>query len=339
MLPKQRFLGVLSGKTVDRTPVIIPGGMMAGNLYSLLQQGKVSYPDLHLHAESMAKYAILLQETCELDNYGVPFCMTVEAEDFGADVDLGTPLQEPRVTQYPAKTLDEVLELIPIAGKRHHVTLEAISRLAGRAIPVVGNIIGPSSLLTSLLEPSIAYRAMVKEGEKVAAVFELLSRHLTNFAKEQVSAGATVITIADPSSSGEIIGDACFRQLVAPALSNIVQEIKDTGAKVILHICGNIMAIVDDLAPISWDALSVDSVVSLTKLQGRLPMRTLMGNVSTHLLAVSEESAAYKAARHAAEVSAILAPACGLSTKTLPQNIRSMARAARDASIELSKRY
>ncbi|MCB2173851.1 hypothetical protein KQH41_01150 [bacterium] len=334
----QRFLRALRREVVDRTPVVIPGGMMAGSLYALLRRDTLAYPDIHLEPGPMAAYAVQLQKTCNLDNYGLPFCMTIEAEDFGATINLGNPWTEPRVTHYPAKTLAEVLTLNPIPCRRHQITLEAIARLAHDQVPVVGNIIGPTSLLTSLLEPSVVYRAMEKDGAMVARVFDHLSHHLINFANAQLAAGAAVITIADPGSSGEIIGGTYFEQFVSPVIRSIVGELKSHNALVVLHICGNIMALVDTLATLPWDALSVDSVVSLAKLQSRFPGRTLMGNVSTHLLAVSEEATVYKAARQAVEVAAILAPACGLSTRTLPENIRSMVHAAEDAARRIAPR-
>lgn len=338
MTSRQRLLSVLHGGVADRPPVIIPGGMMAGSLYTLLEENHLAYPALHNNAAAMAAYAVLLQQTCELDNYGVPFCMTVEAEDFGAVVDLGSPLKEPRVVQYPASTLDEVLAIHPAPCLRHQVTLAAIAELAGGDVPVIGNLIGPTSLLTSLVEPTVVYRAMAKDEEKVMKVFGHLTAHLVRFAKSQLEAGADMIVLADPGSSGDIIGGDHFARMVAPFLLEIVQAIKACGKPAVLHICGNVMPLARELAAIPWDALSVDSVVSLRKLQAHFPERTLMGNISTHLLAVSGEEQIYRATEKAVEVSAILAPACGLSTTTLPQNIRSMVKAAKDAAGKLPKR-
>ncbi|EMS77971.1 uroporphyrinogen decarboxylase family protein [Desulfotignum phosphitoxidans] len=338
MTPRQRLLCALRAEAVDRVPVIIPGGMMAGSLYALLQQKSVSYPDLHTRATVMAGYARLLQETCELDNYGVPFCMTIEAEDFGARIDLGDPLKEPRVAHYPAATLDAVLAREPVPCRRHEITLEAIYRLAGSTVPVIGNVIGPISLLTSLADPAIVYRALATDGMKIAATLDHLTRHIAFFAEEQIKAGAEVIVLADPGASGEIIGGEYFKTLAAPAINQIIRAVRGRGIPAVLHICGNIMALAGALAPIPWDALSVDSVVSLKKLKPFFPGRALMGNVSTHLLAVSGHDRITRAAIHAAEVSAILAPACGLSTTTLPENIRSMVRAAQGAARKLTIR-
>jgi len=70
----------------------------------------------------------------------------------------------------------------------------------------------------------------------------------------------------------------------------------------------------------------VESVVSFRKLRPLFPKRALMGNVSTRLLATATDDKVMRAARKTIEVATILAPACGLSTTTLVENIRAMVR-------------
>jgi len=332
---KERLLQALNFKGVDRPPVIIPGGMMAGVLYSIIRDEHLPYPGIHTEKDSMVRYARRLQGVCEIDNYGVPFCMTVEAEDFGAPVDLGDPFKEPRVTGYIANRLDEILDVKPDAYSRHKVTLQAIEELSGENIPVISNITGPVSLLTSLIEPTCVYRAMARQEREVKDALGHITSHLIDFAREQIQAGTDVIVVSDPGASGDIIGGRHFGECIAPSIKSIVDSVKSQRIPVILHICGNILPLISHLDRISWDALSVDSVVNLRKLQERLPGRALMGNVSTHLLAISDEKRAYKASKKAIEVSAILAPACGLATSTVPKNLRAMVKAAREAGEKL----
>ena len=154
---------------------------------------------------------------------------------------------------------------------------------------MIGNLTGPTSLLTSLVEPGVVYRTMAKDKDKAAGAFAHITGHLMQFAQEQISAGADVVTLADPGASGEIIGANFFRKLVAPSLNEIIRTTKACGKPAVLHICGNIMPLTGELAAIPWDALSVDSVVSLRKLKAYFPRRILMGNVSTHMMAVSKD--------------------------------------------------
>jgi MtaA/CmuA family methyltransferase len=327
---KERLLRAIAQREVDRPPVIVPGGMMAGTLAAIIEEADLSCPDIHTETASMVEYARTLRARCSIDNLGVPFCMTVEAEDFGASVDLGSPLTEPRVTRYAAETLDELGALTPTPCGRHRTVLEAIEQISGGAAPVVGNLTGPISLVTSLIEPTTFYRAMVKQADKAAAVMELVTDHIIAFAMEQIDAGADVIVIADPSSAGDIMGGWFFDRTVAPSLKKIVHAVKGRGVPAILHICGDILPLVDYLHQIAWDALSVDSIVSLRRLRGSIPERALMGNVSTHMLATAEPEKIYRAAMQAGQTASILAPACGLPTTTWPDNIRDMVQAASD---------
>lgn len=41
---------------------------------------------------------VVYKEGC-FENYGAPFCMTVEAEEFGADIDMGSNIYEPHVNK------------------------------------------------------------------------------------------------------------------------------------------------------------------------------------------------------------------------------------------------
>ena len=337
MTSRQRLLNALTGGPVDRAPVIIPGGMMAGTLAELLGDGAVGYPAMHTQARAMADYALLLRERTGIDNLGVPFCMTVEAEDLGAPVDLGTVVKEPRVTAYAAGDLDRVLELEPVASPRHAATLEAIGLLGGSDAPVLGNLTGPVSLLTSLADPDQVYRAMAKSPDAAMRAFEHVTAHIEAFAREQAAAGADIIVVADPSASGEILGEAMFRRFAAPMLARVLDAAKAEGVPAILHICGDILPVADVLGDLAWDALSVDSVVSLKRLQARFPGRALMGNVSTHLLAVADAHRTFRAAGRCVEVAAILSPACGVPTSTLSANIRAMVRAAEAAARRLGQ--
>jgi MtaA/CmuA family methyltransferase len=329
---KERLLRALNHGKVDRPPVIIPGGMMAGTFSAIITEDALPYPAIHTHTEAMVNYARLLQHRCGMDNYGVPFCMTIEAEDFGARVDLGSPLVEPRVIEYLGSALDDLLSAGPASCSRHTVTLEAIRRLSGSDIPVVGNLTGPMSLLTSLVEPTVCYRALARDRGTVARALDIVTDHILAFAIEQMDAGADALVLADPGSAGDILGGYFFSTFVAPCLKRIAKSVKARRIPFILHICGNIFPLSDFLADIPWDALSVDSVVGLRRLQAHFPGRALMGNISTHVVATAKEDSVYRACRKALEISVILAPACGLPTTSPPQNLRAMLRAAKETA-------
>ena len=79
----------LHGKRSTRRPCICPGGMMNMLTAQLMDLCGVCWPEAHLRPAVMAELAAAVYTNQLFDNIGVPFCMTVEAESMGAQVDLG----------------------------------------------------------------------------------------------------------------------------------------------------------------------------------------------------------------------------------------------------------
>ena len=83
MTEKERLLKVLRGESVDRPPVICPGGMMTMACRDVMIQTGCRWPAVHRDAQKMAKLSIAMRMETGLENLGIPFCMTAEAEAFG----------------------------------------------------------------------------------------------------------------------------------------------------------------------------------------------------------------------------------------------------------------
>ena len=98
LTPKERLKLLFDGQKADRPACICPGGMMNMVTSDLMDAVNIYLPDAHREARKMADLAKAVYEKGCFENYGVPFCMTVEAEEMGASVDLGTNIYEPHVT-------------------------------------------------------------------------------------------------------------------------------------------------------------------------------------------------------------------------------------------------
>ena len=105
---KQRLVAILDGETVDRAAVICPGGMMNAATTEILRQiGE----DFHADSAVMAETAVEVRRSTGFENFGVPFCMTIEAEALGSRVDIGNSSVEPRVHEYGSRGLAEAAAL------------------------------------------------------------------------------------------------------------------------------------------------------------------------------------------------------------------------------------
>lgn len=324
---KERLLSILGRRAADRPAVICPGGMMSAATMEILLKAKGNF---HTDPVIMAETAEEIRTATGFENLGVPFCMTVEAEPLGSMVDLGDAAVEPRVTAYGAQEPDEILvRPLPDPQKegRLPVVLEAINILARKntATPVIGNLTGPVSLATSVIDPMKFFRLMRKNQEGIQLLLNYLTEYLIHFARLQVAAGAGVITIADPTATGEILGSYNFRDFVSPCLARLVKEIRAAGASAIVHICGDAAVLLDELNTIKGAAFSFDSLVNMKKAKEKLTVTPLMGNISTQLLHQGTPERITRAVKHSLDCGVeIISPACGISLQTPLSNLKTL---------------
>lgn len=329
MTPKERLEKIMNGEKADRPACICPGGMMNMVTAELMEKAGIYLPEAHNDAEMMAKLAKAVYEYGCFENTGVPFCMTVEAEALGAPVDFGSNIFEPRVKGYIMESVSEYPKLSAADTKsgRMGVVLGAIRRLKqeNNGVPIVGNLTGPISTASSLMEPMVFYRELRKKNADAHAFLQFVTEQLIAFGKAEIAAGADVIAISDPSGTGEILGPKYFREFAVTYLNQLVDALRAEGAGTIVHICGQMNPVYEQVSEIHSHVLSFDSVVPMREAKAHLPNRVLMGNVSTYALEFGEpEKIAALAKNCLKNGSDILAPACGLGMKSPLVNIQTM---------------
>ncbi|MBC7963604.1 MAG: MtaA/CmuA family methyltransferase [Steroidobacteraceae bacterium] len=331
MNQKKRLIDTLQNLPVDRPPFICPGGMMSMIVTEVMEKSGCFWPQAHSDAELMAGLTSEANRFSGVENVGVPFCMTVEAEAMGARVDLGSQENEPRVVEYAMETLADLDKLTPLdlTRGRVKVCIDAVKLLKVTApgVPIIANLTGPVSLATSLVDPLLYYRALRRDKEAA----HRLTRHATDnavaFGDALIEAGADVVCIADPSATGELIGGKAFAEFVLPYLNRMTEHFRSRfGTPAIVHICGDVKSLGELLAELSAEAVSVDSVVGIPKLKQLARGKVTMGNINTFLLEQGGPEAVVRAGTaclaHGVD---ILAPACGIGPRTPISNIRSLA--------------
>lgn len=334
MKPKERLLNALQGAMVDRPPLICPGGMMNPVVEELMRQYEAPWPEAHTDAQLMARLARAIVDEGLFDNCGVPFCMTVEAEAMGATIDLGHRLAEPHVVAYPMSSLDDWDRLRPIdlTAGRPSVVLHALQLLKNDTVPVIGNVPGPVSIATSLIDPTVFYIGLKKSPDKCHRLLTFVAKEAGRFARAQVESGADLITIADPSGTAEILGPKYFATFMVPYLNQMIDTItKDHDLPVILHICGNMQKVFDHLPEIRASVFSFDAMVSLEEARRHLSV-PVMGNISTYAIEHGTPDRLRRMAHNRkAHGIDIVAPACGLGLASPLKNIRSLREGLEDA--------
>jgi [methyl-Co(III) methanol-specific corrinoid protein]:coenzyme M methyltransferase len=330
LTPKERLRLALLKEKVDRPPCICPGGMMNMIVEDVMDLTNCKWPEAHTDARLMAELSAGIYENGGFENFGVPFCMTIEAEAMGAEVFLGTKINEPRVTKYVISSVSEWANLksINVNEGRAKTVIEAIKLLKDKnsEVPIIANLTGPVSLAASLMEPVDFYKEIIKKPVEAHKLMEFVTKNLIEFGKAQLTAGANVLAISDPSATGEILGPASFRKFAVPYLNKIVDALRayaDTG--IIIHICGRLKSIYEELNSLNSDAISFDSITSVREVCENVHNKAIMGNVSTFTLENGTIQNIKDLALNCVSTGVdILSPACGIGPKTAFSHIKAM---------------
>lgn len=329
---RQRVLEVLRGER-DEGVVLCPGGMMSMAVTEVMDACGASWPEAHADSAKMARLALAMHEASGFDSIALPFCMTIEAESYGVAVNMGSRTVQPRVAGTPFAAGSEfTLPLPHFTEGRGKTLLDALSaaRTVRPDIAIIGNLPGPLSLLGMLTDPLAVMRWTRRDPERLRGHLDRIAGDLALFGRLQAAAGADVICIAEPTGTGEILGPRLFRSCVMEPLSLLARGLRASGAAVILHICGDVAALEEELLELDVDAVSVDSMVDIAALARKGPRWRPMGNVSPFQLAAGPAEAIEGRAREllAAGVR-LLAPGCGIIPATRAAHLRAMPRAVK----------
>lgn len=328
---KERITSIIQKKKHDRPACICPGGMMNMVTTQLLTEGNFSFEEAHTDGEKMAQVAEYAYDRGCFENVGVPFCMTVEAEQLGAKVDLGDNTKEPRVIEYGMKKLEEVdgLPTFDLEHGRIKAIIDAIRIMKKDKpdVPVVGNITGPISTATSVIDPSPFYAGLRKKGELCHRFLAHVTKELIRFGQAMVEAGADIIMIADPSATGEILGPKFFEEFTVTYLNELIDGVKAVNPDVvtIVHICGQMTPVLEQTDHIKSDVLSFDAMVPLKEIRKYMKDRPIMGNVSTYAIEGQTPDKVKQLVHHCVEQGMdIISPACGLGMGSPLANVQAV---------------
>lgn len=328
---KERIIKAMHQEPTDRPPCICPGGMMNMITTDLMDKVNVSWPEAHLNARMMADLAEANYKNGCFENVGVPFCMTIEAEAMGAQVTMGSRTYEPHVTGYAINSVTEWETIKPMNMEegRAKVVLDAIRILKSRnlEVPIIGNITGPISTASSVMEPVIFYKELRKKREEAHRYMQFVTEEIIKFARAQIEAGVDIIAISDPSGTGEILGPKLFEEYTVKYNNMIWDSLQKEIMGKIMHICGQMKNVYPQAEMIHSDVLSFDSCVAMRDAREHLKNHALMGNVSTWTLEFGQpDKVEQLAVKCWKDGSNIISPACGLGTKSPLANIQAIRR-------------
>lgn len=158
-------------------------------------------------------------------------------------------------------------------------------------------------------------------------IFRLLDRSLefcTQYAKAQVEEGAGAMFLVDSSASSSVISPDMYRKFALPYEKALIKELD---VPTILHVCGDVTYILDDMISTGVDCLSLDELMDIADVHKRI---AVMGNVSPGLLVrgTEEEVRAECDRIVALKDKVVLSSGCVIPGNANPENIKEMVKAS-----------
>lgn len=206
----------------------------------VVRETGITFPGVHTDKNSMATVAGALRKHREDVIARVPFCVTVEAEAYGAHIKLGDALAGPRVESYPFSAIEEMscLQGLDINGGRLREVLDAVGILAGAGEKVSLSVEGPFTIISSLINPMNFYKGLRKDPQRIWEILSVVEEGIIRYSLEGIKRGASIISYGDPAGAMDIVGPKVYRDYSGPSSWRIIKGIKEAGGRVLIHLCG-----------------------------------------------------------------------------------------------------
>jgi uroporphyrinogen decarboxylase len=333
----ERIMAALEGKRPDRTPV-----------FPLVRDWVIRQAGFTVSEaiQDITKY-VYAQFFC-LKKFGydaVRDLSAIHAESEAMGSTLKIPEDDaPSVVDFAVKDYDRDVPKLKIPNPwtdgRLPAILEGIRQLKGMCgtrVPLIAYIQAPFRHAAMLRGADELMRDTYKRPDKVKELLEITTVCQIVYGIACTHAGADIIFISDPTSSGDAISIKTWEEFALPYTTRVVQAVKRAGVKVIMHICGDTSDRLQSLASTGVDCLSLDSKVDFSYARKVLGSKfPLMGNVDpAFTLAFKgagevENESCEVIEKAGMDGGLILSSGCSVPSITPAENIEAMVRAARE---------
>ncbi|MDP4092979.1 MAG: uroporphyrinogen decarboxylase family protein [Bacillota bacterium] len=258
MNAKERVYAQMEGRPVDRIP----------NL-SLIMQFAARYINVP-YGKYVTDYRYLVDANIKCcEKFGLDMVSAIsdpfrETAAFGADV----LIKEDDVPLCPEHFLDswtkmdKLVRFDPMGNARTADRINAIrlyKTTVGDEYPICGWIEGPVAESCDLRGINQLMYDLYDEPDAVRELLQICLEQGIQFAEAQIQAGADFIGIGDAAAS--VIGPVLYKEFAFEYQKQLVSKVQKMGAKVKLHICGDINPILPLLKEVAPDMLDIDFMV------------------------------------------------------------------------------
>ncbi|MDG6244677.1 MAG: methylcobamide:CoM methyltransferase MtbA [Methanolobus sp.] len=333
--PKERLAHVLTGQSVDRMPAV---SFTQTATVEQMEACGAFWPQANDDAEKMAKLAEAGHTVVGFEAVRVPFDITAEAEFFGCEIKAGTKEQQPSVVGHVVKSVEDIEKLkdYDLDHGRIGVVCDAIKILAdkyGSELPVIGSMIGPFSLAQHL-NGDDWFMAIFTDEAFGLALMEFTTQFNVAYARKMVENGADTMVIIDPTASAQLIGAQFYEKFVVPYHRKIVDAMHELDVATVLHICGDTTQGLSLMEACDVDAISVDQSVNVSDAMDKVSEAIIVGNLDpVNVLWNKTPEVVKQKSKELLDIGVpLLAPGCGIVSKTPTENLQAMVEMAKSHS-------
>ena len=247
-----------------------------------------------------------------------------------------------------AETAEQIekLELFDASNKSECPTfyrtfvesLEETARIIPEDIHICGLSWGPITTSGYIMGVENMVMGILMEPDTVKMLNEKVTRMVSSMQTRMIEAGATLMWMADPTSSEDLISPDMFSEFSKPYITQVVKDVNSMDKKVptFVHICGNTLDILRQMPETGADCLSFDHAVdpAAAKMTAGRNI-SIMGNVDpVQVMMMGNPESITKACYDVIDAAGqeggfILAPGCETPIATSDENILAMGEAAR----------
>lgn len=332
----QKVMNALQGKSSGSTPVVPMVREWCSKQAGIEFTEELENVEKHVYAQSYCVHQFGYDIVWDL------FACHSESEAMGSilKISKGYPpsVERPAVEDYK-RDLPKLKLFDPYQNKRLSTILEGTRRLKERfcgEIPVMGYVQAPFRHASMLRGSENIMRDMYKAKDDLRELCEIALNSLIVYAVAVIHAGADIILVSDPTSSGDAISKKHWEEWGLHYTTRLVKMIKRSGVKTIMHICGDTSDRLESLAQTGVDCLSLDEAVDFERARKILGSSyCLMGNVNTTLLAMGNVSDIEEATKAVIDKAGkdsplLMSGGCILADICPPENIKAMVRIAQE---------
>ncbi|MDS1030768.1 uroporphyrinogen decarboxylase family protein [Bacillota bacterium LX-D] len=331
---------VLKALNLQKTPRL-PVSLLSGGAWTFNRKGFTLEKALALGAEQAAE---IIAETNELVKSDIVWpgsgYHNLAIRAIGGKIKFrakGTPdIQEVLLTEagdvdtIKLEGLQEDAEINVLVE-----TARVLSKTIGEWTLVGASQWGPFTLAGHVYGVERLMRNIYKDRQAVHAVLEFTSELCFRYLELFVDAGAEIISIADPTASGDMISRGQFQEFALPYLKRVVERVEAKGVAVSIHICGNISDRLDLIPSTGAKNISLDYKVDLEKAREQVGDKmAFSGNMDPVAVMQDASPAGVRAAcieclrKAGPNSSYILMPGCDIPPAVPLENICAMVETA-----------